>query len=353
MDTLTHALSGALCARATAPKKPSPAALPLGRRVSVGFLAGMFPDIDFVAGYFGQLAWLYQHRGVTHSLLMLPLWAFALAWLFSLFWRRDRSWRAYFGVTACVIGVHIAGDWITAFGTMLLAPFSDARFRLSTTFIIDLWFTGIIVAGLAFSLVWRRSRLPAVAGVAVLAAYVASQFVLQQQAVEVGSGYARDAGLEQARVSALPRPVSPFNWTVIVDDGERYHYSHVSLWRREMPRAPAPDAGLFERLGAAYLPADRARWERAERFGATPAQGLLAKTIMAQPQFEFFRWFAEYPVLYRIDAENPGVCVWFQDLRFFTPGRDAWPFRYGMCREGAGPWTPFELVGDNTRIPVR
>ena len=80
-----------------------------------------------------------HHRGVTHSLLMLPLWSIVLAWLCAMLWRNGPGWRAYFGVFAWGIGIHIAGDWITSFGTLLLAPFSVRRFALSTTFIIDLW----------------------------------------------------------------------------------------------------------------------------------------------------------------------------------------------------------------------
>src|SRR3974390_1209086 len=51
MDTLTHALSGALLARATAPRQAPPGSLP--RRVAAGFLAGASPDLDGVAGLFG------------------------------------------------------------------------------------------------------------------------------------------------------------------------------------------------------------------------------------------------------------------------------------------------------------
>jgi inner membrane protein len=129
MDTLTHALSGALLARATA-VQPAPHALPLDRRVVVGFFAAAIPDLDIVVSWISPLAYLYHHRGLTHSLLMLPLWALALARLCALLWRRDRSWRAYFGVIALGLGSHIAGDWITSFGTMVLAPFSDTRFKL-------------------------------------------------------------------------------------------------------------------------------------------------------------------------------------------------------------------------------
>ena len=47
MDTLTHALSGALLARATA--SPENPALPLTRRVAIGAVVGAFPDIDAVS----------------------------------------------------------------------------------------------------------------------------------------------------------------------------------------------------------------------------------------------------------------------------------------------------------------
>jgi len=43
MDTLTHALSGALLARATAPAV-SADVLPLRRRLAIGALAAAFPD---------------------------------------------------------------------------------------------------------------------------------------------------------------------------------------------------------------------------------------------------------------------------------------------------------------------
>ena len=56
--------------------------------------------------------------------------------------------------------------------------------------------------------------------------------------------------------------------------------------------------------------------------------------------------------MYGVDRGNPSTCVWFQDLRFFTPGRAVWPFRYGMCREGGDRWRPYRLEGESVRQPV-
>jgi inner membrane protein len=351
MDTLTHALSGALLARATAPTQADGQTLPLGRRLLVGFLAAAAPDLDFVIGYVGPIEYLYHHRGITHSLIVFPLWAFLLAKLCAVVWRRDRPWRAYFGVIAMGLAIHIAGDWITSFGTIIFAPLSDARHGIGTTFIIDLWFTGIILAGLALSARWRASPVPAIAGLAALCGYVAFQGVLQQRAIEWGEIYARTSGLKQAEVTAQPRPVSPFNWMVIVRSGEAVRYSFVNLIRRE-PLRPAPDAGFIARLDAAYLPLAQARWVFGSRFGTSEAERAIARDAWSQPQFEFFRWFAEEPMLLRVDAGNPSTCAWFQDLRFFTPGRNAWPFRYGMCRESGGEWRTYRLSNENTRLPV-
>lgn len=347
MDTLTHALSGALLARATAGlEKP---ALPIGRRVTVGALVAAFPDIDVVTSWISPLSYLYNHRGVTHSLVMLPLWTILLAWIFALIWRGGPGWKTYAPVVAMSLVAHIAGDWITSFGTMIFAPFSDYRHGLGTTFIIDLWFSGIIIAGLLLSLLWRRSRVPAVAGLMVLVAYVGLQYAMLQRAVDFGEAYARAAGLAQVRVSAMPRPVSPFNWMVVVEDAEGYRYSHINLVRSQVLQA-REDAGFIAKLDAVYRPLDQAVWESDQRFGRAGKQAV-ARAVFEHPAFEFFRWFAAYPALYRIDSDASSLCVWFRDLRFLTPGRDGFPFIYGMCSEGSGPMRPHGLNGDQ-RFPV-
>jgi inner membrane protein len=75
--------------------------------------------------------------------------------------------------------------------------------------------------------------------------------------------------------------------------------------------------------------------------------------VLGDPQLGFFRWFADYPALYRIDRGNPSTCVWFQDLRFAIPGRDANIFRYGLCREeGQADWRAFRLLDNGSVEPA-
>ncbi len=350
MDTLTHALSGALLARATAPAESCDEALPFARRMAVGFLAAAFPDLDFIASYVSPIAYLHYHRGITHSWLMLPVWAVLLGLLFARGLRDAPRWRLYAAVAAWSIAIHIVGDWITSYGTMMFAPLSDTRYELSTTFIVDLWFSGIILAGLAGAWLWRRTRAPAVAGLCALTAYVAFQFVLRDEAIAVGVDYARAHRVHASEIKALPRPVSPFNWMIVVVEEHRYLYALVNLVRRNGIDVRPGHAGFFERLDAPYVPVREARWLAVDRYGSNPADAALAQEAYRQPAFHFFRWFALYPAAFRVDHDAREPCAWFEDLRFLTPGRSEVPFRYGMCREG-GSWQPFRLE-DERRVPA-
>ena len=88
---------------------------------------------------------------------------------------------------------------------MVLAPLSDWRAGIGTTFIIDLWFSGIILAGLMVSLFFYRSRIPAVAASIALCAYVGFQYLQKQQAVEFGASVCASRGLAGADIAAHPR----------------------------------------------------------------------------------------------------------------------------------------------------
>lgn len=335
MDTLTHALSGAVLARATAPRSPHADALTIGQRTVAGFLAAAFPDADVLFRLIDPLAYLNMHRGITHSVLLLPLWTLLLAAILALLFRRRRHWRAFAGVCAMGLGIHIAGDVITAYGTMILAPFSDLRVALPTTFIIDPYFSAILLLGLVVSLAGRPRR---VAGVSLglLALYVATQGMLHRQAVGVGETYARMKNLHGATVQALPQPLSPFNWKVIVSHGEDYYETYMNLVRRAAPAPAAEDAGLLAHIASAYRPVQDLRWQTYPRFGDTGETKRVARDVWERSEFAPFRKFAVFPVLYRMERNQDETCAWFMDLRFTLEGRIP-PFRFGMCRNGAEP----------------
>jgi len=278
------------------------------------------------------VSYLENHRGVTHSLILLPLWALALSWLLAKMLRHPGGWRALYGITALAIGLHIAGDLITSYGTMVLAPFSDWRAGIGTTFIIDLWFSGIIVAGLVASLIFRKAKIPATASLIVLVGYVGFQYLQRERALEFGQQYAAKSGLAGARVTAQPRPVTPFNWTVFVSDERAHRFAHINLVRTEAKRYQ-PGDGFIARIDSPYLPLDQAIWVVRKRYGEVDEQFIEA-AWRSEP-LAFYRWFADLPAF---DGKERN-CAYFVDLRFDTPGRGGTPFRYGACRDAPGaPW---------------
>lgn len=337
MDTLTHALSGALLARATAPAE-APGGLALRTRMQAGFLAAAFPDSDIVLRIFGALPYLDLHRGVTHSILLLPFWAWLLAWILSRFWRRRYGWRAFYGTAALGIAIHIAGDIFTAYGTMVLAPFSHHRFSLPFTFIIDLYFSAIIAAGLLASAARPPSRFPAIVALAALGCYVGFQGVLHSRAVEAGEAYAasRLPARAKTRTYAFPQPLSPFYWRIVVVHEEEYHVASVDLGREQ--DRDAPEAGHGTGPAAHYRPIQGAAWAHYRKFGADIGQAAWAREAWGQTVFSRYRDFALLPFLDRVESTATGTCAWFLDLRFILPALPP-SLGYGVCREDAtGLW---------------
>lgn len=362
MDTLTHALSGALLARALTPPRGAGARsgsvaamfgppIPVGHAVAVGTLAAAFPDSDVVLRFVSDLAYLRGHRGITHSVLMLPLWSLLLGALAAAFLRNRAGLRRYAWIAGAAIGIHIAGDWITQFGTMLLAPLSDARFGLGSTFIIDLVLSGILVAGLIASALLPRTRLPSVIALALLPMWIGVSLLGRHEALEFARTWAEQHGVAAVSVGASPRPASPFNWTVYVFDGEAYHVAHVNT-RRTAPLPQREGDHFIRRLSAVYQPPALASWERLPKFGDRGQA--LAREVWLHPEFAFFRWFAMYPLVYRIDSGERATCVWYRDLRFSFPGRGNSPFQFGMCRDGPGSdWALYVLDDVAGRAALR
>jgi inner membrane protein len=238
---------------------------------------------------------------------------------------------------------------------MLLAPLSDARFGLGSVFIIDLVFSGIIVAGLLASALLWRSRVPALLALLLLPCWVGVTLIGRGEAIAFARAHAERQGIEARLIDAAPRPGSPFNWSVFVFDGQRYHVAHVNT-RRSAPLVAGPDDHFVRRFSAPYQPLHLAQWEQHEKFGATaPA---LAREVWEHPGFEFFRWFAMYPLVWRVEVGGEGAaaetCVWYRDLRFGFPGRSSVPFRFGMCRYGPGsPWRLYALDDVAGRAALR
>src|SRR5260370_8322110 len=126
MDTITHGIAGALIGKAVFHGEDMFAAHPMnrGRIITWSLMLGaIFPDSDVVRDIFShdKLLVITWHRSVTHSLVMLPLWALLLAGITRAF-ASPRKWEApsFLALSAIypvAILTHILLTLVTPFAT--------------------------------------------------------------------------------------------------------------------------------------------------------------------------------------------------------------------------------------------
>ena len=154
MDTITHGIAGALIGKAVFRGEDMFASHPMncGRVITWSLMLGaIFPDSDVLRDFFSndKLLIVTWHRSITHSLVMLPLWALLLAALT----RAIAKWRKWeapsFAATSAIyaIGIlsHILLDLVTSFGTMIWSPLRWSRPAWDLIFIVDFTLTAIFL----------------------------------------------------------------------------------------------------------------------------------------------------------------------------------------------------------------
>jgi membrane-bound metal-dependent hydrolase YbcI (DUF457 family) len=161
MDTITHGIVGALVGKALFAGPEVPAALvPGGVRNALGSptaraaivsctLGAIFPDIDIFAGPLAHnpLSIMEWHRNITHSAVLLPVWALLLTALAMplarrLKWKSPPFLSLYF-IFAAGLATHVFLDVVTNFGTMVWSPVNYDRASWDWIFIVDFSLTAI------------------------------------------------------------------------------------------------------------------------------------------------------------------------------------------------------------------
>lgn len=334
MDPFTHGISGALVNRVVAPRVCRAPRFTLTERTWLGALAALFPDADWFLRLFTEpLVFLNLHRGETHSLLMLPVWAVGLGLLVAKLWPGRRYWRDASLIIALGIGVHILGDSFTNFGTQLFAPVSREPAAFATTFILDPWITLALAVGLAMTW-WRGGRFWAGAGLAGAALIIAMQAGFKLDAHEHARMAAEARGLYGARLHAMPQPLSPFHWRLFVEEDDRIHSAHLGFFTEG--REVAEGAGMLARHWGAFRPADDLRWRTYARFGDDDERGF-AELAWRQPEAAGYRRFAQLPYLRDVTMRDGRRCAVFADLRLRVEAVPP-PLQYAMCRDARGEW---------------
>jgi membrane-bound metal-dependent hydrolase YbcI (DUF457 family) len=167
MDTITHGIAGALLGKAVFKGDDLFASQPINRARVITWslmLGSIFPDSDILRDWFSSnpLLILNWHRGVTHSLVCMPLFSLALAGLtrWVARWRKwdAPSFPALAGIYAIGILSHIFLDLVTSFGTMIWSPLEWTRPAWDLIFIIDFTLTALLLCPQLLAWVYRNAE---------------------------------------------------------------------------------------------------------------------------------------------------------------------------------------------------
>jgi membrane-bound metal-dependent hydrolase YbcI (DUF457 family) len=296
------------------------------------------------------------------------------------------SFAFLFGIYAAGIASHILLDGCTSFGTRTLNPFSKDRVAWDLLFIIDFVFTALLlVPQLAAWVHGRRERVlsrailmwicltAAALGVWVLARDAGFPFPLLSILVVsvifaavfflplakrggadlsrtqwcrigfvlsciyiVGCGFAHHAAMARVRafavnrhiaaekISAIPLPISLFDWNGLILTDHGVYQSQFSLG------SSAPTQFRF--------------------FADSPQNRFTQEAAQLEP-VRTFLWFARFPVMDFSAIEERNL-VEYRDLRFFSgANRGPIPFAFGVIFDSQGRMLKYGWI--EARVVIR
>jgi inner membrane protein len=333
VDPLTHVASGLLLSQLL----PAPSR---GWAALAGVILALLPDSDYFLGLSSRWAYLRYHRAFTHSLLALPLWALLGAGAGRVL-GGPRWFQPLLFLGLAVVAAHILLDWATSYGTQLFSPFSRDKYALDWLFIIDPYFTFILLAGALAALIspgWgRRAGAVCLAGAAV---YFLICGYYHHQARSLARQVFQEEVQAGAQVAALPQPFSCRRWQLIAARPQEIKQTLVLLPFGAWGQAHGGIKRVQPTMAAASCP-------RAPAEDYQPPESLIIQDWRAAPAplpgyspetqrlLDQYLDFARFPLLARVKPQKEGFLLEWVDLRFTVPGR-AFPFVLQMYLDPEG-----------------
>lgn len=382
MDTITHGIAGALIGKAIFEGEDflslrTPTA---GRVVTVAATLGaMFPDVDIIRDIFSRdpLLILTWHRGFTHSLLMLPAFALALAaitrWTAKRFGIASPRFAILILIYAVGIASHILLDLITSYGTMVWWPLAKIRVSWDLIFIIDFMLTAVLLLPQFIAALFRdrqnftRRALRTWMAFSLCAALVGWLLTIENFPPALGALLAVIGTMAALIFAPAIRGwgfrVRQSSWNLAgVFAAAAYLSLAVAMHHAALARVEqfaAQQKMTAENLGALPLPPSLANWDGLIRtprgvyelrfslwehfppkpddpieynfYPDTPRNQMLSAARQL-PEVQTYLWFARFPV-FRWHQEGPDTVLEFADLRFFQRrGRGSFTYRVTFDR---------------------
>jgi len=301
MDNLTHTLTGIAISQAGFNRKTRYATLAI-------VIGANIPDIDSVSGFWGSVAYLQHHRGITHSILGVIVLGVALAAVFYFFGKRVRPKKSgphlngrwlLLGCLAAT-GSHLLLDFTNSYGIRPFLPFSGHWYAWGIEPIVDplLWL--ILIVGLALPALFRliteevgARKTGFQTGAIISLCAVAALWGLRDFSHRRALNMLDSIRYHQAnpqQLGAFPTFTNPFEWTGVVETANAFYVLPVGTINADL--APA-EARVFHK----------------------PEPSPALKKALETRTGRVFMDFARFPWAQVVPTEK-GVTVTVRDLRF-------------------------------------
>jgi len=381
MDTITHGIAGALIGKALFRGEDMLAsqAVNRGRIITWSLmLGGIFPDCDVIREFFSsdKLLIVTWHRSITHSLIMMPLWALLLAVITRAFtsWRKWEapSFAALTGIYAAGIVSHILLDLVTSFGTMIWSPLQWSRPAWDLIFIVDFTLTAILLVPQLLAWAYAHPEKEKRRAEGMWLVFLTAPFLIamigERAGAPISGRVVLGAMLIFAAVFLLPAVLgwgvkikhdtwnsAGFAAALIYISGTIYAH-HVALLRirkfaelyplqvESIGALPLPpslwrwdglvrtDRGVYElRMDLADQPASATELiTREHHYYPDAPPNTFIEAAKRLPEVQKVLWFSRFPVT-RFHKEGDVAVVEISDIRFVQTRRDRpAPFTYGV-----------------------
>lgn len=258
MDPVTQAVLGGTIGEAAFRSRLGKKAGPFGAVVAT------LPDLDVVAVWAGDFAFLEHHRAASHSLLTLPLFALAVGGTGYL-WDRKGGYWTWTHLSFWALITHPILDWCTAYGTELFWPIDRTRLACDAVAVIDPIYTLPLLVAFVLGCLRpptsRSVRHVALAALCITTLYLAYGYAQSRRAYRLASDELHRQGFQVTELRATPTLFSIWLWRLTArDPAGNLRLGFVSTWTPRpikflpvtRPESPLIDKALRSREGKIF-----------------------------------------------------------------------------------------------------
>lgn len=249
-------------------------------------IASNLPDIDIMTQLESSASYIEYHRGVTHSLVGVPILSLLLA---AVMWKLAGNFGRHFLIALLAMATHPMLDYANTYGIRPFLPFDPTWFYGDTLFVIDPYLDALLLAGIIGGRFFKaRRQITGITALVAVLVYVGIRIELRDMAQTRMAEFSPGVrGFHAAAVS--PRMLTPRIFTGLVETEDAVFSVRVDAFygvTRELVRIPK-----------------QSPLEITSRAGT-------ARSASA------FLGFARFPVV-QIKQLAPGYRVMFIDFRFY------------------------------------